>query len=320
MFLFGNVFYGASIVIYNSFLPEIAAPRDRDRVSSRGWAIGYVAGCLMLVLHLGLVLRGEALGISQSMAIRISLCSTGVWWALFTIPTLRVLKNRGTPRPLPEGSTIWTVGFGQLIRTIGHMRHFPETGRFLIAYLLYNDAIQTVLVVSTQFGGEELGIPIAELTLTILIAQFVGVFGALGFQKLAARVGAKHAIIVALVVWTFLLIYAYGFVETVWQFYAMAAGAGAVMGGSQALSRSLFAQLVPRGKEAEYFSIYEIGDKGTSWMGPPVFGLALQFTGSYRIAILSLIIFFAAGLAVLWPLQVEKGRERVIADSLAEVA
>lgn len=316
LFLFGNVTYGASIVVYNSFLPEIAAPQDRDRVSSRGWAIGYAAGCVALVVHLALVSQAETLGITQSMAVRLSLCSTGIWWAGFTIPTLLTLKNRGTAQPLPQGTSIWTVGFGQLIRTIKHMRHFPETARFLIAYLLYNDAIQTVLVVSAQFGAEELGIPVAQLAITILIAQFVGVFGAMGFHQVSRRVGVKQAIIIALIIWTLVLIYAYGFVSNVTEFYVMAAAAGAVMGGSQALSRSLFAQLVPHGKEAEYFSIYEIGDKGTSWMGPPAFGLALQFTGSYRIAILSLIVFFIAGLAVLAPLQVERGRKRVLAEGL----
>ena len=144
--------------------------------------------------------------------------------------------------------------------------------------------------------------------ITILIAQVVGVAGALGFNRVAQALSAKTAIIIALVIWTLVLIYAYALVSTVTEFYVMGAAAGAVMGGSQALSRSIFAQLVPKGKEAEYFSLYEVGDKGTSWLGPPTFGIALQLTGSYRIAILSLIIFFVLGLAVLTQADVKKGQ------------
>jgi UMF1 family MFS transporter len=187
------------------------------------------------------------------------------------------------------------------------MRRYPNTLKFLVAYLLYNDAIQTVLAVSAQFGSQELGLAVTQLTVTILISQFVGIFGALGFNRLAQRITAKRAVMVALLIWIGLLFYAYRFVDTVTEFYVMGALAGLVMGGSQALSRSIFAQLVPHGMEAEYFSIYEVGDKGTSWMGPPTFGLALQMTGSYRIAILSLLIFFVAGLAVLTRADVEQG-------------
>jgi UMF1 family MFS transporter len=307
LFLIGNVALGASVVVYNSFLPEIAPPEERDSISSRAWALGYAAGCLVLLLHLLLLSRAASLGISRTLALRIALSSTGLWWALFTIPVLLRLHNRGTPQALPPGRTLFGAAFGQFARTLRHMRAFPHTLTFLIAYLLYNDAIQTVLVVSAQFGAEELKIPDQQLTITILIAQFVGIFGAIGFNRLAKALSAKNAVAVALVIWTLVLLYAYGFVSSVAEFYVMGAAAGAVMGGSQALSRSIFAQLVPKGKEAEYFSLYEVGDKGTSWLGPPTFGLALQLTGSYRVAILSLIIFFVLGLGVLTRADVKQG-------------
>lgn len=307
LFIIGNLAMGASVVVYNSFLPEIAPPEERDAVSSRGWALGYAAGSLMLLFHLLLVSQAESLGISGSMAVRIALCSTGVWWAIFTIPVLLRVRNRGPARALPPGRSIFSVAFGQLRHTLRHMRGFPNTLKFLLAYLLYNDAIQTVFVVSAQFGKFELQLADSELVITILIAQVVGIFGAIGFNRLAQLLTARNAVMVALVIWTGVLIYAYGFVHTVTEFYIMGAAAGAVMGGSQALSRSIFAQLVPKGKEAEYFSLYEIGDKGTSWLGPPTFGLALQFTGSYRIAILSLIVFFVLGLAVLTRADVKQG-------------
>jgi len=315
LFMVANISFGASIVVYNSFLPEIAPPEQRDGLSSRGWAIGYAAGCVMLLFHLGLVSQADALGISTSMAVRIALCSTGVWWILWTIPVLGRVRNRGTARPLPPGKTTIGVAFGQLLHTLHDVRRYPNTLKFLLAYLLYNDAIQTVLVVSALFGAEELGLSDSQLTITILISQIVGVGGALLFNRLAQRITSKRAVMLSLIVWIALLFYAYRFVHNATEFYIMGAFAGLVMGGSQALSRSIFAQLVPKGMEAEYFSIYEVGDKGTSWLGPPTFGLALQMTGSYRIAILSLLIFFLAGLGVLTQANVEQGERDVLKNA-----
>jgi UMF1 family MFS transporter len=315
LFIVANLSIGASIVIYNSFLPEVAPPEERDNLSSRGWSLGYVGGCAMLLAHLGLVSQAERLGISTSLAIRIALCSTGVWWILWTLPAVKRLKNRGVAKLLPPGKSTIGVAFGQLLHTVRDMRRYPNTLKFLIGFLLYNDAIQTVLVVSAQFGSQELGLAVTQLTTTILISQFVGVFGALAFNRLAHRISAKRAVMVSLVIWIGLLFYAYGFVHNATEFYIMGAFAGLVMGGSQALSRSIFAQLVPHGMEAEYFSIYEVGDKGTSWLGPPTFGIALQLTGSYRIAILSLLIFFLAGLAVLTQADVEQGGRDVLKNA-----
>ncbi len=188
----------------------------------------------------------------------------------------------------------------------------PRPPLFLIAYLLYNDAIQAVLALASQFANDELKIPVSQLTLAILMVQFVGFFGAFGFNWIAAAVGAKRAVLASLVLWTVTLIYLYAEVHTTAQFFAVAAAVGVVMGGSQALSRSLYSQLIPPGREAEYFSIYEISDKGTSWLCPLIFGLALQFTHSYRIAILSLVIFFIAGLAVLTRVNVEAGEREAL--------
>ena len=160
--------------------------------------------------------------------------------------------------------------------------------------------------------------PISQVTSAFLMAQFVGIFGAIGFGRLAARIGAKLAIATTLAIWAAILIYIYGFVYSATQFFFVTAGVAIVMGGSQALSRSLFAQLIPKGKEAEYFSIYEISDKGTSWMGPAFYGLALQWTGSYRIAILSLIVFFVVGLAILTRVNVERGERDVAGSAMAD--
>lgn len=312
LFIVANVSFGASVVIYNSFLPEIAPPEERDAVSSRGWGIGYLGGGLLLALNLLLYLNAARLGISEALAVRISLSSSGVWWAVFTIPTLVTVRNRGPAKMLLTDSSAFRQTLGQLGETLRHIRRFPETTTFLIAYLLYNDAIQAVLALASQFANDELKIPVSMLTLAILMVQFVGFFGAIGFSWIAARVGAKRAVVLSLILWTGTLLYLYAAVRTTAQFFAVAAAVGIVMGGSQALSRSLYAQLIPTGREAEYFSIYEISDKGTSWLCPMIFGLALQFTRSYRLAILSLIAFFIAGLVVLTRVNVEEGEREAI--------
>jgi UMF1 family MFS transporter len=311
LFLIANVSFGASSVIYNSFLPEIASPEERDAVSSTGWGIGYLGGGLLLALNLLLYLRADKIGLSEGLAVRISLSSAGVWWAVFTIPVILALRNRGTAKRLPEGQSAAGTAVRQLSRTLREMRQYPQTLMFLAAYLLYNDAIQTVLSIATQFGNDELKIPVSQLTLVILMAQFVGFFGAIGFNWLAIQIGAKRAVEASLVIWTGVVVYIYAIVRTNVEFFVMGAIVALVMGGSQALSRSLYAQLVPKSKEAEYFSIYEISDKGTSWLCPILFGLTLQFTGKYRLAVLSLVIFFVAGLLVLLKVDVARGERDV---------
>ncbi|HEY6346367.1 MAG TPA: MFS transporter [Bryobacteraceae bacterium] len=307
LFIAANVAYGASLVVFNSFLPQIAGPDERDRVSSKGWAIGYLGGGLLLTLNLLLYLGRTRIGISEGLAVRLSLGSAGIWWALFTIPTMIALRNRGAGRELHAGLSAVAVVVRQLFHTLGAMRAYPQTLKFLIAYLLYNDAIQAVIALATQFGADELKIPQAQLTLAILMVQFVAFFGAIGFGWMARAISAKRAIALSLAIWIAVLIYIYLSVTTTAQFFVVAGIVALVLGGSQALSRSLYAQLVPKGQEAEYFGIYGISDKGTSWMCPILFGLALQFTGSYRLAVLSLIVFFAAGLLVLTRVNVEKG-------------
>ncbi len=164
-----------------------------------------------------------------------------------------------------------------------------------------------MITLAGQFGSQALGLSMGVLTGSILLAQFVGLGGAVGFKYVAAWMGNKRAVMAALVVWCLMLVYIYGWVKTATDFYIMAAVAGAVMGGSQALSRSIFSFLIPRGQEAEYFSLYEISDKGTSWLGPLLYGLAIQWTGSYRAAVISLIVFFVGGLALLARVDVGRG-------------
>lgn len=294
LFLIANVAFGASIVVYNSFLPEIATPEERDDVSSKGWGIGYLGGGIVLALNLALFSGAEKLGITEALAVRISLFSAGAWWALFTIVPMVRLRNRP---PVAAGPGV--SPFRQLFETVSHMRNYPQTLTFLLAYLLYNDAVQAVIALAAQFGSDELKIPMSSLTLAILMVQFLAFGGALLFNVLARRIGAKPSIMVALLIWSGVILSIYFSVRGERGFFIMAAVVALVMGGTQALSRSLFSQMIPPGREAEYFSLYEISDKGTSWLAPLIFGLALQWTGNYRISILSLVAFFLAGLFVL---------------------
>jgi MFS transporter, UMF1 family len=299
LFVLANLSFGASIVFYNSFLNDIAAPDDRDRVSSVGWAIGYLGGGILLALNLYLFSKADAFGLTTEHAVRISLASSGAWWAVFTLIPLSVLKNRLTGKSPPAGRGYVATGFNQLSHTIKSARHYPQTLLFLIGYLLYNDGIQAVIALAAVFGAEELKLEQSTLVQVILMVQFVAFFGSLLFNWVAKATGGKRAIMISLVIWVGVLAYAYGLLQTKLQFFILGGVIAIVLGGSQALSRSVYSLMIPKGQEAEYFSLYEVSDKGTSWLAPLLFGLALQFTGSYRAAILSLVVFFIVGLALL---------------------
>jgi UMF1 family MFS transporter len=300
LFIIANLSFGAAIIFYNAFLPEIARPDERDSVSSRGFALGYLGGGLLLLANLVLFNVMDANG-QGGLAVRISLASAGIWWLAFTyfFPHRR-LKQRRAARTLPEGENYLTHGIKQLRKTLREMiNDHPMSLRFLIAYLIYNDGIQTVIVVSSSFAADELGVSNSILIILILIIQFVAVGGALLFDRIARRIGTKSAIMVSLVVWAAIVIFAFGFLYEEWQLWILGVAVALVLGGSQALSRSLFSQMIPTGQEAEYFGFYEISERGTSWIGPIIFAFVVQQTGSQRLAIVSLIIFFIAGLALL---------------------
>lgn len=300
LFLVANLAFGASMVFYNAYLPDIASPNRRDAVSSQGWALGYLGGGLLLVLNLALFNSRQSLGIPTDVAVRICLASAGVWWAIFTIIPMLSLRVRAPIKALPEGERFLTVGFRQLGHTFRQMRHYPQTITFLVAYLLYNDGIQAVIALASVFGAEELKIEQSYLILTILMVQFVAFAGALTFGWMAKRVGSKRSIMISLGIWVGAVIFAYVIpANNVSLFFVLGGIIAVVLGGSQALSRSVFSLMIPAGQEAEYFSLYEVSERGTSWLAPLLFGLGLQFTGSYRIAIVSLMIFFILGLAIL---------------------
>ncbi len=314
LFIIANLTFGASMVFYNSYLPDIASEEKRDSTSSYGWAMGYLGGGLLLLLNLGFYQFREKLGIPTGLAVRINLASAGFWWIGFSFFTWARLRPRHARRALPANETYISIGFKQLRKTLSEVKNFPETLRYLLAYFLYNDGIQTVIAVSATFAAAPLirgglAIDTGTLTLVILMIQFMAFFGALFWGKLAGWIGAKESIIVSLVIWAGVVIYAYGGLQgesRVAQFFVLGAFIALVMGGSQAISRSLFSQMIPDGREAEYYSFYEVSERGTSWIGPLLFGLMNQLYGNLRLAILSLIFFFVVGLLILPFVNVKK--------------
>ncbi len=319
LFIIANLAFGAAIVFYNSYLPDIASEDQRDRVSSYGWAMGYLGGGLLLVFNLAFYLLHEKLGVPTGLAIRINLMTAGLWWLGWSFLTWARLRQRHAARPLPQGETYVSVGFKQLGKTLKEVKNFPETLKYLLAYFLYNDGIQAVIAVSATVAAAPLirgGIELDQSTLTmvILMIQFVAFFGALFWGKLAKWVGAKRSILISLVIWAGVVTYAYGGLKgesRVLEFWILGAFIALVLGGSQAISRSLFAQMIPQGKEAEYYAFYEVSERGTSWIGPLLFGLVNQLFGSLRPAILSLIFFFVMGLIILPFVNVKKAVEDV---------
>jgi MFS transporter, UMF1 family len=308
LLLIANICLGASLVVYDAILCEIATPDERDAVSSRGWALGYLAGALLLSANLVVVTLHDQLGLSEGMAVRLSILSAATWWAGFTWIPYRGLRDRPPLDRVVEPGGVGRQSFGQLRDTLRHLRQYPMTLTFLLAYLFYNDGIQTVIVSASTYGDKQLGFDTSVLIATILLVQFVAFGGALLFGRLAGAYGSRRTILAGLVVW--MLVVSVGYVlprEQIVPFLALAVLIGLVLGGTQALSRSLYSQLIPRGREAEYFSLYQACERGTSWLGTLVFGLVHQWTDSYRPAIFALIVFFAVGLLLLWRVDTARG-------------
>lgn len=314
LYVIANLAFGAAIVFYNAYLPDIASEDERDRVSSYGWAMGYLGGGVLLALNLAFFTFSESLGVPEALAIRINLATAGIWWLGFSFITWKRLRSSNSARTLPKKENYIKVGFKQLRKTMKEIKHFPETLKFLLAYFLYNDGIQTVIAVSSTFAAAPLiqgGLALETSTLisVILMIQFMAFGGALLWGKLAKWMGAKQSIILSLIIWSGVVIYAYAGLRgenATAQFFVLGAFIALVMGGSQSISRSLFAQMIPSGKEAEYYSFYEISERGTSWLGPLIFGLTNQMFGSLRPALLSLIFFFILGLIILPFVKVDK--------------
>jgi MFS transporter, UMF1 family len=306
--VFSSVLAGCSLVSYSAILCDISTEAERDRVSSRGWAFGYLGGGLLLLLNLAMVLGHDAVGVNKELAVRLSLLSAAVWWAGFTFIPLVGLRNRAPTGVVRETGGLLQRSFGQLFTTLRELRNFPMTLTFLLAYLFYNDGIQTVIYAASTYGSKQLKFGDSVLIATILLIQFVAFGGALYFGRLASKYGAYRAILWGTFAWMVIVVVAMFLpAKNVALFLGVGVAIGIVLGGTQALSRSFFSLLIPRGREGEYFALYNACERGTSWFGVLLFGLVFQLTGSYRPAIFALIIFFVLGAFFLLRLDPERG-------------
>lgn len=313
LFLAGNIVFGASDVVYNAFLPQISTPARRNRASSRGFAAGYLGGGILLALDLALLQLHDAVGISQSTAVRLCYVSAGLWWAGFGSYAIAGLHERGRPKRTGVGP-----GFAELRATLALLRTMPHASRYLLGYLFFSDAISAVIALSSTYlthelYGDDATKAASFLFALILLIQFLAVGGSLLFARIARRTGTKNAILISLVIWCVVVVYAYAVLHTKAQAVLMGVVIALVLGGSQALSRSLFSQMVPRGREATFFGIYEICDRGTSWLAPLLFTVVVSTTGSFRQAILSLIALFAVGIVLLVLTDVDRARAEAAA-------
>lgn len=308
LFILAQMCFNGGNIFYDAFLPHIAPKHKRDAVSGKGFAFGYLGGGLQFSLALGLVAGHQFLGISQDLAARLALAMAGLWWGGFACITFFRLEEDASPRALPANasSSSRIIGYAKMgfQRVLGHtaqLKHQRRLLLFLLAFLFYNDGIQTVINMATIYGKEELGFSTTTLMLTLLMIQFLAIFGALLLSRLAEKIGTRKALMLALLAWCGISIYGY-FLEHPWEYFLLGAAVGLVLGGSQSLGRSLYANMIPKEASAEYFGYYSVISKFSSIGGPLVFAFITQMTGSSRNALLSLIVFFIIGLLLLWRL------------------
>lgn len=305
LFILASVGYSGSIVFYNAYLPEIATEDQYDKLSSRGFAMGYVGSVLLLIFNLAMIMQPGWFGIAAdntSLPPRIAFLTTGIWWFVFAQYTFYHLPGN-VYHLKPKGSWILN-GVKELKKVLEQVKQLPALKRFLLAYFFYNMGVQTVMYVATIFGIEELRLPDDALILTILIIQLVAVAGAYSFAKLSGKYGNIKALIGGVVIWIGICIGAY-YIRGETDFYVLAAVVGAVMGGIQALSRSTYSKFIPANTidHASYFSFYDVTEKVSIVLGTLAYGLIAQLTGSMRFSVVALAVFFIVGLIFLLSLR-----------------
>jgi MFS transporter, UMF1 family len=319
LFVLGNVGVAGSIVFYESLLPHIAPHDQLDRVSSAGYAIGYLGGGVLLAINLLMIQQPALFGIPDAgIATRLSLASVGLWWFVFSIPLFRHVPE--PPRQVeaderPSASAV-LAGVKRLRGTFRELRRYRQAFLLLLAFLIYNDGIQTIIRMATTYGTE-IGLPQSAMITALLMTQFIGVPCAFLFGMLAERTGPKAAVFGGLSVYAIITLLGY-FMTTGTHFFLLAGMVGLVQGGTQALSRSLFASMIPRHKSSEFFAFFGVFERYAGILGPAIFAWMVNRSGSSRNAILSVILFFIAGAAILAFVDVQGGR-RIARAAEAEV-
>ena len=309
LFIITNVGVAGSIVFYESLLPHIAGEGELDRVSTAGYALGYLGGGVLLAINILMMSKPAWFFLpSREVAVRASLASVAVWWVVFSIPLFRQVREparRLERGERMEGGTLGTAG-RRLLETFRELRRYKQAFLFLLAFFLYNDGIQTMIRMATTYGTE-IGIDENSLIGALLITQFIGVpFGFL-FGFFAKKVGAKRAVFAGLMVYAGITVLGY-FMRTATHFFALAIMVGMVQGGTQALSRSLFASMIPKHKSSEFFAFFGVFERYAGILGPALFAWVVGHSGTSRNAILSILAFFVLGGLLLTRVDVESGR------------
>ncbi len=303
-FIFGNVGFATSEVFYNSLLPEVAKPEDIDKVSTRGYALGYLGGGILLAINVAMLNIIE----DKKFASRLCFVTVGIWWAVFTVPLIMNVKETSRKNTIGRKFNSFYVGVRRLRKTFGELKNYRELLLFLSAFWIYNDGIGTIIKMATIYGAE-IGIGTNDLIGALLLTQFVGIPFAILFGRLAGLIGTKRSIYIGLWVYTVISIGAYFMTKGI-HFWMLAFCVALVQGGTQALSRSLFASMVPSKKTAEFFGFYGMSSKFAGIFGPLIFALVGQLTGTSRLSIISLVAFFVIGGLILSRVDEEEGMRK----------
>ncbi len=315
LFFFGSIGLGASYIFYDALLPHIASEDEIDYVSSKGYALGYLGGGILLVLNIMMI---QIFWRDSTLGPRLSFLTAAVWWAIFTFPLLRrVPEPPPNTEGIDEGVPPIRASFQRLTQTFQELRRYRELFKFLLAFWLYNDGIGTIIKMATIYGSE-IGIGMTDLISALLLTQFVGIPFSLLFGKFSKKLGTKRSIMVGLGWYALITIGGY-LMRAPWHFWALAFSVGMVQGGTQALSRSLFGVMAPKARSAEFFGFYDISSKFAGIVGPFLFGIVGQLMGSSRLSIVALIIFFLGGIVLLSRVDEVEGM-RVAAEENARAA
>ncbi|HET9865617.1 MAG TPA: MFS transporter [Steroidobacteraceae bacterium] len=302
LFVLATIGFNGGVVFNDSLLLDVAEEKDFDRVSAFGYALGYLGGGLLFLVNVFMVQKPTLFGLRDAgQAVQVSFITVAAWWLLFTIPVMRGVRERQRGPHLGFAEAI-RVGFRELGSTITHVRQYRVVVMFLFAYWFYIDGVNTIIKMAVNYGTA-LGLDTGALLTALLVTQFVGFPAALLFGWLGNRIGPKRAILIGLLVYAGITVYAY-FLDSETEFFALAVAVGLVQGGVQSLSRSLFGRLVPEGKNAEFFGFYNMMGKFATVLGPLLIAIVAALTHDERASIISLVLLFVVGGALLWRVQI----------------
>ncbi|WP_028781935.1 MFS transporter [Thalassobacillus devorans] len=305
LMVFGTIGFSGGNVFYDAFLPEVAEENTIDKVSAWGFAFGYIGGGMLLAVNLLMIMQPALFGIANTLtATKLAFVSVGVWWLLFSIPLFKNIFEEKKVKPKRTKSYV-RIGFNRVGTTFKEIKQYKQLFLFLVAFWLFNDGISTIIKMATVYG-RDIGIGSNDLILALLITQFVGIPFTFLFGWIAGKITAKKALSLSLVIYIIIVIIGY-FMTSALHFYFLATCVGMVQGGAQSLSRSIFGRMVPGDRHAEFFGFYGISSKFAAIFGPFLFAIVGQLTGSSRLGILALIVFFVLGLVLLQKVDVEQG-------------